>query len=227
MIIKSHKDLAKFVEGKKILHLNSLGKDSVLCLEWLVKSANPDRIVSVWFKPIVFHPDDERYLKYLKSRYPDVEFITEAYAHEISGVGRGIYQDPITITTKINKWEYESFDFDKCHENVLDELNLDFMCDGTSKYESVARAVGFHKRGIVHGRKIFPLGMMTKKNIYDLIKKTGVKLHPCYKIAKTTFDYPSYYKMRSAFILNPEYEKLMYSVYPLLILDKFRYERML
>ncbi len=67
----------------------------------------------------------------------------------------------------------------------------------------------------------------SEEDILKIIEKTNLKLHPSYKLAKTTFDYPSYYKMRSAFIANPEYRKKVLSTYPMLCLDQYRYERLL
>lgn len=144
--------------------------------------------------------------------------------NELSSYAAGMYQSPIDVLTEFNKWEYVEFDLNAQAEELRQELGFDFVCIGNSKYESVARAVTFYKKGLVQGTKIFPLGLLEKRTIYDVIKKTGLKLHPSYKLSQSTLDYPSYYKMRSTFIAQPEYRKKMMAAYPLLRLDEYRYE---
>lgn len=223
-MIDSHKKLAEHIAGKRILHLNSLGKDSVASLEWLVNYAHPSHVVSVFFEFMAHHPDDERYFKYLQKRYPSVEFIKEPNANEISHIVAGRFQSPIEVMREFNHWEYIQFYMDKHAGDLKKQYNCDYISIGQSRYESVARASNFYKKGILIGDKIYPLGMMSKDDIINAIRASGLKLHPCYKVSPSTLDKPSYYRMRSTFITNPEYWERMVSFYPLLILDKYRYE---
>lgn len=226
-MIKSHHELANHIAGRSVLHLLSLGKDSVVCLEWLSKFARPARIVSMYCRPIAYHPDDDKYLAYLKKRYPNVEFLIGENTFELSHLALGHFQNPIKTMTEFNHWEYIQFDMSEYVEAVRQRLGLDFICIGMSKYESVTRATNFYKRGLMQDQKIYPIGLLTKDQIIQIIKSSGLRLHPCYKISASTFDRPSFYKMRAAFIANPEFKKRMFKLFPLLVLDKYRYTKLL
>lgn len=73
---------------------------------------------------------------------------------------------------------------------------------------------------------IYPLGMMTKAQVLSVLQKTGLKLHPSYKLSKSTHDYPTYYKMRAAFLADPSYKAAVLKTYPLLALDEYRFEEL-
>lgn len=226
-MIKSHKELAEFIKGKNILHMNSLGKDSAVCLEWLAKYAKPKKIMSLAFNRLAGHPDDQLYMKWQAKRYPNVEFFEQNNGYEITTIAGGVYQSPLDVMTEFNKWEYDGFSWYLQAEDFMRRHGLEFMCVGHSRYESVSRATSFHKRGLVQGKKIYPIGLMGKKEIHSLIAKTGIKLHPSYRLAQSTFDYPSYYKMRKGFIANPKFREQVMAVYPMLALDQYRYEVLL
>lgn len=226
MYIENHKQLAEHIVGKRILHLNSYGKDSIVCLEWLAKFANVE-IISLNFKFMAAHPKDKMYLKYLKRRYPDVQFIHEHSPQELNQIIAGIYQSPIAKLTEYNHFDHYGFDFWTYVEEMRQAYQCDFICVGESKYESVTRASLFYKKGLCFDNKIYPIGFMSKAQIFDIIKQTGVKLHPCYKTSPGTYDFPSYYKMRSAFIVWPEYRKIVLNTFPLLVLDEYRYTQLL
>lgn len=226
MIIKTHKELRDFIKGKRVLHLNSLGKDSVICLEWLTAFARVD-VVSLYLDFISSHPGDVPYFEYLKARYRSVNFVKFPNPIELSNLCSGVYQTPIEILTYSNNLEYNDFDFDKVVKELKIKYECDYICIGSSKYENFARATKFHKRGILIGDEIFPLGMMTKEQVISIIKASGMKLHPCYKTTPGTYDHPSYYKMRSGFVVSPEYKNKMYEVYPMLRLDEYRWEKLL
>jgi 3'-phosphoadenosine 5'-phosphosulfate sulfotransferase (PAPS reductase)/FAD synthetase len=226
-IIKTHKNLATFIEGKRVLHLNSYGKDSLVCLEWLYRFAECEKIISLHFEAFAPHYDDARYLKYLKKQYPKVEFINEPNAIDLTNVAFSLYQSPIEIMTDLNKWEYDEFDYEKHSENIALQYLCEYICIGHSKYESVSRAVKFYNKGLVSGKNIYPLGLMTKDQVLGIIKHSKLKVHPVYKIAQSTIDYPSYYKMRSSFIVDRQYRQNVLSTYPLLVCDEYRYEKIL
>lgn len=227
-MIKSHKDLALVLKGKKILHLNSLGKDSVACLEYLANYAQPKEIISVNFEFLAKHPADDIYWKYLKQRYKNVRFVKSISPLEFNRIVMRVFQSPIDSIGYINE-EFDFYDIDwKLQAQQLKEkYECDYICIGHSRYESVSRATKFHKEGIVQGDCVYPIGMLSKADIISILKQTGVKLHPCYKFHESTLDTPSYYKMRASFIANPKYYKEMLKVYPLLALDKYRYEKLL
>lgn len=226
-IIKKHKELAEHIEGKTILLLNSLGKDSVLCLDWLYNYAKPKKIVSIFFRFMAEHPEDQRYLDYLKRRYPKVEFIEQQDAVELSLIVAGVYQSPILTTHTLNHSEYVQFYREAQLKEICDKYEIDYMCRGDSKYESFARRTKFHQKGLVFQGVIFPLGMMSKEEVIGLIKQVGLKLHPVYKYSGSGYDTPSYWKMRAGIVSNPKYWEKLLEVYPLLILDKYRYEVLL
>ena len=226
MLIKTHKALADAISGASVLHLNSLGKDSVLTLEWLVKFARTRRIVSLHYEFFAPHPDDRRYLDYLRRRYPSVEFITAPNPSDLANITDGIFQFPLEAIEFLEH-EFYGFSMRKMNGEICDRMGLDYICLGHSKYESFARRTKFHQRGLKDGRDIFPLGMMSKAEVISLIRETGIKLHPCYKLTASTYDYPSYYKMRNAFLVNENFRQTMLSIYPLLVLDEYRYERLL
>ena len=229
-IIKTHKELAQAVEGKRILHLNSLGKDSIVALEWLVSFAKPSKIYSLFLRTFAGHPDDKIYLEYLKKRYPTVQFIIGHHTSEINSVLLGIYQSPVQVNVDYNdpeKFEHTGFSMNKMIEDYRKELGCDYFCDGSSKYEDFSRRTKFHQKGLLYQNKIYPLGMMSKKQVYDLIRNLDIKLHPCYKTASSTYDAISYWKMRNSFIIKPEYFEKILKIYPLFVLDKYRYERLM
>jgi len=221
-MIKSHKELAEHIAGKHVLHMLSLGKDSIATLVWLTEVASV-QVTSVFFEFLAAHPDDARYFEYLRKKFPTVNFIKRSNGHELTNVAEGLYQSPIEVMTDLNKWEYIGFEMDK----QADEIQADFICVGHSKYESVSRAINFYRRGLMNGKRIYPLGLLTKAQIIDVIRKSRVRLHPCYKFSPHSFDYPSYYKMRGAFIADPRYRESMMRVFPLLVLDEYRFERMM
>lgn len=226
-IIKTHKELATHIAGKKVLLMNSLGKDSIVCLEWLHNYAHVAEIHSLFFEFIASHPDDERYISYLKKRYPRAVFHKEPNAIELSNVCAGIYQQPLRVMNFCNHLELNDFEMKLQAKEIKEKLGCDFICQGQSKYESFARATKFHQKGILVGDEIFPLGMMTKDQVMGVIKSSGMKLHPQYKTTPSTYDHPSYWKMRSGFIVNPEFQRRVFELYPLMRLDKYRHERML
>jgi 3'-phosphoadenosine 5'-phosphosulfate sulfotransferase (PAPS reductase)/FAD synthetase len=226
-IIKTHKLLAEHIEGKTILHLCSLGKDASLCLEWLCNYAKPKKIVSVFFKFLAFHPGDESYLAYLKKRFPQVEFVVEPDAIELSLIVAGVYQDPIRVLKEFNHYEYVGFSREKQIEELKEKYQIDYVCNGASKYESFARRTKFHQKGLVFNGVIFPLGMFSKAEVFKAIKDSGLKLHPCYKFSGSGYDMPSYYKMRSGILASREYREKLLKIYPMLLLDFYRYEVLL
>lgn len=226
-MIKTHKELARVISGKSILILNSLGKDSAVCLEWLTAYAKPKKIVAVFFQRLAFSPWDELYLSYQRKRYCNVEFKCAPNGHELSDFPRGTYQSPITVIHNYNHWEYVEFSLMEQARDLKNEYQCDFICSGFSKYESVSRAINFHRRGLVWDDVIYPIGLMDKKHILGIIQNSGVRLHPAYRFSESTFDYPSYYKMRSSFLARPDYYERMLQYYPLLALDKYRYEVLL
>lgn len=226
-MIKTHKELANYIAGKNILHLNSLGKDSILCLDWLHNYAVVEKIVAVNFGFMAPHPSDKTYSEYLKKKYPRVEFVTAPNPWELTQILTGIYQHPTEIYSFLNHFEFDTIESGMLIDDLLAQYGCDFVARGESRYESFQRATSFHKKGIVQGQSIYPLGMMSKKQVLDLIKSNSIKLHPQYKVTESTLDFPSYYKMRSSFIINPEFKKAMYKVFPLLELDEYRYERLL
>lgn len=223
-MIKTHKELADFIAGRSVLHMNSLGKESTLCLEWLSRYAAPSRVVSVFYRFLAAHPGDDPYLNYLRRRYPQVEFVVRPNTIELNQIQYGVYQSPLAVNYDLNGWDYTDFDRRLQTSEVKAEFNLDYVCSGFAKYESFARASRFYKEGLVTGDRIYPLGMMTKAEVYGLIRDTGLKLHPCYKFSKSTFDHPSYWKMRANIIASPEYRRSLYKWFPLMRLDEYRYE---
>lgn len=226
-VIKKHQKLKELVQGKTVLHLNSLGKDSAVTLHWLATFARPKKIVSVHFKYMGGHPMDLAYLNYQRERYKHVEFIVEKNNFEASFVAQGTYQKPEDIFYCYNHFEYEQFDFKKIYNEIAEERNCDFICLGHSRYESFTRASMFHKKGILIGNEIYPIGMMSKKEVIGIIKAEKLMLHPFYKFSKSSLDTPSYYKMRSAFIASPDYKKAVMKVFPFLALDEYRYKKLL
>lgn len=226
-MIKHHTELAKFISGKTILHLNSLGKESVLCLEWLQRMAPKAKVVSVFFSFIAEHPDDDRYWQYLMNRFPNYQFVKEPNIFELNDIIDGVYQSPIQTIFEYNKMEFSEFSRKKHMAELKERFNADYFCDGSSKYESFARRTKFYQKGLVFKDFIYPLGLMSKDQIYGLLRSTGIKLHPCYKFTPSTYDHPSYFKMRSAMIAQPEYAEKLFEIYPLLRLDRYRYERLL
>lgn len=225
-IIKTHKELAEKIRGSRVLHLNSLGKDSIVCLEWLTQYAQCD-VVSLYFDFMANHPDDDRYWEYLRGRYPRVLFSKVPNPIELSNICSGVYQSPVEVLTYLNKLESNDFEMSLMVKELKKEFHCDYICIGQSKYENFARATKFHKKGILIGDEIFPIGMMTKEQVLGIIKASGMKLHPQYKTTPGTYDHPSYYKMRSGFIVSPEFKRRIYSLYPMLKLDEYRFERLL
>lgn len=222
-LIKSHKDLARVVQGKRVLHLNSLGKDSALCLEWLVSFAKPSYIQSLFFQRFTVHPSEARYLAYLKNRYPSVEFVTLNDPNELNMIIEGDYQPP-ELFYEYQKFEYEGFSRPQIVKEKVSALNIDFVCDGRAGYEGLGRAQKFHNKGLLHGNQIFPIGLMKKKEITELIKRTGLKLNPTYRYYGHTFDEISYYRMRKAMLSNAEYRQTLIEFFPLMVLDEYRWE---
>jgi 3'-phosphoadenosine 5'-phosphosulfate sulfotransferase (PAPS reductase)/FAD synthetase len=227
LTIKTHKALADLIAGKRILHSNSLGKDSVLALAWLCEYAAPSEVISVHFEFLAKHPDDARYLQYLRARFPNVSFITEPNPIELTLIIGGVYQNTEFMMRVGNKSEYVEFEMGKQIQELKTKYQCDYVCDGSSKYETFARRTKFHQKGLEFNGTISPLGMMSRAEVIGAIKASGIKLHPVYKFARSTMDHPSWYKMRSNCLANPEYWQTLKRFYPLLVLDKFRYERML
>lgn len=222
--ITTHKELAEQIAGKSVLLMNSLGKDSALCLEWLANYAHPARIISLHFKYTCPNPDDQRYIDYQKKRYPHVEFVEVDNPFEVTRFFQGQFQEPITFLRDILPSDYDTFDPKVVGHDYREQFGCDFVCLGQSKYESFARAKLFHSKGILIDKEIYPIGLMNKAEVISLIYGTGIKVHPCYAYAHATLDQPSYFKYARAFKKFPEWEREFMRVFPLLILDKYRYE---
>ena len=225
-MITSHKELAVAIKGKKILHLNSLGKDAVITLEWLNNFAQPAEIVSCYYKLEAGYVDDAKYWSYLKKRYPKTKFVTELSPMEMNEKMLGMLQSPVFINHITNNQEFTEFNSEKIRYETLKKYGCDFICSGISCYEGMGRALYIRKVGLMDEKRkmIFPIGLMKQKQVTDLIKATGIKLNPSYKFAPESFDSASYFKMRTALIAKPEYRKIMMKHYPMLALDEYRFE---
>lgn len=224
--ITHHRDLATAIAGKKILHLNSLGKDAALCLEWLNKYAVCSEIISVWFAPQAKHPDDLRYWKYQQRKYPKTRFLMVPNLIEMNDKMEGRFQSPLFINYVVNNQDYLEFDFKKACEELRVTQGMDYICSGLAKYEGMGRALYLRRVGLLDAKnkKIFPMGLMDQKQVFSLIKATGIKLHPSYKITPESHDTASYFKMRNAFVTDRRFEREIFRHYPLMALDRYRYE---
>ncbi len=227
MKILQHKQLAQHIAGKPVLHLNSFGKDSLAALLWLYHYAAPSHIISLNYKLLAEHPGDELYIQYLRQRFPRVEFAQEPNPFDASRLSWGVFQSPVRTMTEFNHWEHERFEIGKQTEDLRKAFECEFICSGQSKYESVTRASLFYKKGLLQGHTIFPLGLMTKKQVLEHLFLSDVKLHPIYKLSESGLDRPSWYKMRSLCIASEEYYNNLLEWYPLMELDKYRMEKML
>lgn len=223
MSLKLNSDLAEYISGKKVLLLNSLGKDSIAALEWL--SLTTAKTISLNLKFIVPHPKDEAYTQYLIKKYPEIEFVEEPSPLDLNKFAGLMYQDPIEMLNEFHNWEYKEFSSKLFIQEMKRKYDCEFVCLGHSKYESVTRATNFYKNGLLQGDRIYPLGLLDKKQVLSIAKR--VKLHPCYKTAPHTYDYPSWFKMRNAFVVYPEYYKEMLKYFPMLELDEYRYKVLL
>lgn len=226
MAIKTHKELADFIKDKSVLHLNSLGKDSLVCLHWLNEFAECKKIVSIYFKIDAEYPTDQKYLDFLKRKYPKTEFVEFINTHELNDVLEGVYQSPLAVNHLINHAEYVGFNFSKVVEEKRLEFKCDYVCSGTSKYEGMGRAIFLNRNGLYNSKNqfIFPIGLMTKKQVTKLIEDLELPLNPSYLYSERTHDHPSYFKMKLAFEMLPQYKENMFKKYPLLRLDEYRYE---
>jgi hypothetical protein len=225
-LILSHKDLANHIAGRSILHLNSLGKDAVICLEWLNNYAHCSKIISVYFRMVANHPDDDRYLAYLRKRYPRTQFVERLSVVEMNEVLSLRYQSPLKINYVINPQEFEEFNTKAAYQAVRKEYDCDYLCSGLSCYEGMGRAMYMRRVGLCDEKihTIFPMGLMKYRQVLDLIKKTGVKLHPSYKFHSESHDTATYFKMRNSFTVSPEHKRRVYKLYPILALDRYRWE---
>ena len=222
--IKTHKELAREVKGKRILLLNSYGKDAALCLNWLSNYSSASSIVSLNYKFLVPHPKDKEYLEYLKKQFPLVEFVTQYSPIEVSNIMQGLFQCPIDRLRWINDAQYDLFLFDKVNEENRIKYNCDYLAMGKSRYESFDRACFFQRNGLIKDKTIYPIGNMSKKQCFDLIRGLDIKIHPQYKMVKSTYDTISYYRLRSIMLTNPEFKKEVLKFYPMFELDIYRYE---
>lgn len=225
-MIKTHLDLKSCIQGKRILCLCSFGKDSILLLHWLINFARVD-VVAIGYLHQARHPGLNRYIKYIQKKMPQVNFIFDHSPQELSGILQGRYQSPIEKLTWINHQEHEAFDFNTLNEEYRKDYHCDYIATGISRYESFQRACFFQQNGLMKDKFIYPLGNMSKAQVYQEIKNMPYKLHPSYKLHDSTLDTPSWYKMRASFIAYPEYKKAMYQIHPLLELDEYRYTQLL
>lgn len=225
-IIIHQKDLAQAIEGKKILHLNSLGKDAVLTLHWLNVATKAEKIVSVYFAHQAGYPTDKKYLEYLKKRYPKTEFIEVVSIPEINEKMSGMLQSPLVLNHSIYSQEYDEFSFKKACEELRIKYGLDFICSGISCYEGMGRALYLRRVGLMDTdrKMIFPIGLMKQKQVLEMLKRIGTKLNPSYKFASESFDSASYFKMRYALQANPKYKEIIFEHYPMMALDQYRFE---
>jgi len=224
-IITKHSELAKAIQGKRILHLNSLGKDATLTLDWLNNYAKVD-VVSVFFELRCAYPTDKKYWEYLKRQYPRTKFVKVPNLIELSEISQQKFQSPLFINYVINNQEYDEFHFKKACEELRVQYKCDYICLGTSKYEGMGRAIFLKRVGLLHEerRTIYPIGLMNQKQVYSLLKQMKTKLNPSYKLTSESHDTATYFKMRNAFIAFPEFQRTVFEHFPLLLLDKYRYE---
>lgn len=225
-MITTHLELAKAIEGKKILHLNSYGKDAILVLEWLNNFASPSEVVSCHFELNAPFVTDDIYLKYLKKRYPKTRFVSETSPFEMNEKMLGMHQSPVYVNHIINTQEYDSFDSDMVRDETRIKYGCDYLASGMACYEGMGRALYFKRVGLLDEKRksIFPIGLMKQRQVIDLLKKSGVKLNPSYKFAEGSFDSASYFKMRQAMIARPDYRDLIIKHHPMMVLDEYRFE---
>ena len=225
-MIKSHAKLALAIQGRRVLALNSLGKDSILLLHWLTSCAKVD-VVSLTYLHLGIHPKTKPYIKYIEKAMPQVNFVFHHSPQEISGILQGRYQSPISKITWINDCDHMAMEFNELTEEMREYYQCDYIATGISRYESFQRACFFQQNGLMKNNSIYPLGNMSKEQVMAAIKTMPYKLHPSYKLHASTLDTPSWYKMRASFLAYPEYKKLMYTIHPLLELDEYRYTKLL
>lgn len=223
-MIDSHLKLKDAIQGKEILLLNSLGKDAILCLEWLYNFAKVPKIISCYLKLEAGHPLDNLYLEYLKKRYPNVLFVEEINHIELGMKAEGRYQTPIFNNYVSAHQEFEEFSSEDYREQLRLKYGCDYICSGMSKYEGMGRAIFLKRHGLLHKNMIYPIGLFTKNQVVALLKGSGVKIHPSYREASGSHDDPTYYKMRNSFLVHEKHQQTMFEHYPMLELDKYRYE---
>lgn len=224
--IHTHKELAAKVAGKKILHLNSLGKDAILTLEWLVSYAKTE-VVSLYLTFESSHPGDEPYLRYLKKRYPHVRFIATQGTDEMNEIlGSGMFQSPLYMNYVANNQEFAGFNKSKIIEEIRIQNQCDYIASGISCYETMGRALYLKKNGLLSEKKkeIYPIGLMKKKQVIQAIVGSGIRLHPCYRYSTDSYDTASWYKMRLGCIADQKFYEKVLKKFPLLALDRYRYE---
>src|SRR5574343_493005 len=222
--ILSHTALADKIAGKKILHLNSLGKDAVLCLDWLNNYARCGEIVSLLLQYDACYPTDEKYIAYLKRRYPKTKFVVHRSVTEINDRMARMLQSPLYVNYVVNNAEFESFNEKKVIEEYRVDYGMDLICSGISCYEGMGRAIYLRRTGLLdQSRKtIYPIGLMKQSQVKALLKASGEKLNPSYKASSESHDSATYFKMRYSFITNTKHKEIMYKHYPLLALDEIQ-----
>lgn len=225
-MIKTHKELAALVAGKTVLHLNSLGKDSLVALAWLATYAQPGRVNSLFFERFTLHPEERAYLEYQRRAFPNVQFFVLPDPIELTQIIEGMLQPPDRAWA-FQDLEYQGFSRDHMIREAKEHLAADFVCDGTSGYEGMGRAQKFHNKGLHQGDRIYPLGLMKKKDLVNLIAQLNLKLNPTYRHYGSTFDEASYYRMRAAFRRNSEFRETFYKFFPFMRLDEYRWEKLI
>lgn len=207
--------------------MNSMGKDAVLTLDWLANFAKVE-VVSVFLELKAAYPTDKIYWEYLKKRYPRVRFEKVIDVQEMSEVLTPRFQSPLYCNYVLNNCEYTEFDFKKYCEELRVKFGCDYISLGTSKYEGMGRALFLRRVGLLYEKTktIYPIGLMNQRQVFDLLKGMTTKLNPSYKYCSESHDTATWFKMRNAFVVHPEFKRTVYKLYPLLALDEYRYTRL-
>lgn len=188
--------------------------------------AGASEIVSVYHQLSAEYPGEAKYIAYLRARFPRMKLVIVPGIPDLNERCQGMMQSPLVINYVINNCEYDEFSMSRFNEEMRVKYGCEYVCSGISCYEGMGRALYLRRVGLCDEKKkmIYPIGLMKQDQVLDLLKRTGVKLHPSYKLSPESHDTASYFRMRAAFVAKPEYRREVLKHHPMVALDEYRYE---
>lgn len=197
-MLKHMRELRETVGSGNIVLSLSLGKDSVASL--ILCSLVFDNIFCVTGEQLPRRARDRKYAEYLRQRFPKIRDM-RFYPHPIflDKLNENAFASPEMLVDPFCErggepedlygYHYEGMKADICHQNGLDPDTI-YQAVGVKMSDSVRRRISLTRIGYINykDKLIYPIRDFSVKQVYELLKFKGIRLHPDYKYYGSSFD---------------------------------------
>lgn len=141
----------------------SLGKDSIVTLDLLYEKF--DRIVCVFMYLVKGLEHIQRWIDWLRARYPRIEFEQIPHWNLTYNLRNGVYCVPNPNVRVLN--------LSMVVKSLKSRFGIDYVFFGMKKADSMNRALmlkSYHEEQYIHGGNCYPLADFTQKQILQYMK---------------------------------------------------------